>query len=88
MPKFLNISDLRIYSPKDQHYFLDANVWIFALNDLSSADDVQKHYSKIFFKLFEKNNPQSKVLVCSLVPVAYARPILSLKQLLGNENHP
>ena len=67
MPKFLNISDLRTYSPKDQYYFLDANVWIFALNDFSGPNDIQQHYSEIFFKLFEESKIKPKVLICSLL---------------------
>lgn len=67
MPKFLNISDLRTYSPKDQYYFLDANVWLFALNDFGKPHNIQQYYSKIFFELFENNKLQPKVVVCSLL---------------------
>lgn len=65
--KYLNIKELRSFSPKDQYYFLDANVWIFALGDSGSLKSHEKKYSDIFFDILDDDQSPAKVIVCSLL---------------------
>lgn len=68
MPSFTNISNLHSYSIKDQLYFFDANVWIFALDYFTSNNPGYKEkYRDIFYEVIDNPKNKAKAVVCSLL---------------------
>lgn len=64
-----NISSLKLST--DSLYFLDANVWVYAMNStymLHGADKGNPLYTKLFFSIIDSElKPRPKIVLCSLL---------------------
>ena len=67
MPRYQNISDIRLHKPKPRSYFFDANVWIFALDDFDSLKGHERAYSKLFYEILDDERSPATVIVNSLL---------------------
>lgn len=69
---FENIKDIKSVSVKaGYHYFLDANIWIYAMNSIQLSNNADKGnplYTNFFFKIIESElKPRPRIVLGSLL---------------------
>ena len=65
---FANITRLAIARVDSTNYFVDANVWIYAIQGEELLDRWQKQYSNFFYDIIESSlEPQPKILMPTLL---------------------
>lgn len=63
-----NITNLRAAKVSSMHYFLDANVWIYAVQGDGLLNPWQKRYSDFFYSIVDSTlDPQPRILMPSLL---------------------
>lgn len=69
---FENIKDIKTVSPNEGHYyFIDANVWVYALNSLHPShnpDTGNLNYTNFFFDIIDSHlKPRPRIILSSLL---------------------
>lgn len=63
-----NITNIRLAKVKSCHYFIDANVWLYALQGDTLLQNWQKRYSDFFYSIVDSTlDPQPRILMPTLL---------------------